>query len=172
MMDINSLLVQKYPTTNERIEGQLVYLENFGVTEFPSPLIEDRTDISIFTTKFSTGYRKFSTIDVVIGTREPDEIFVLTNPIFSDEYSTLTTALEKIGSRDIDQRLINEIVELYKLTGTKITEIETNKFQIWFGDNKWRVMQFEIKGTLKIKTTPNYELQSEKSTWWKRLFVQ
>jgi hypothetical protein len=156
MKDINSLLLKKYQTADERIEGRLVYLENFGVAGFASPLIAEKTNISFFTAKFSTGYRKFHTIDVVIGARGLDELFVLTNPVFSDKYSNLTMELEKIEAKDIEQPLINEIAELYKLAGTKITEIENNKFQIWSGDNKWRIMEFETNATLKIIMTPNY----------------
>jgi len=172
MKDINLLLVETYPTADERIEGRLVYLEKYGVTRFTSPLLEEKSNLSFFTTKFSTGYRKFVTIDAVIGARGLDELFVLTNPIFSEDYSNLVMELEKIETKDIDQPLINEIIELYKLTGTKITEIENSKFQIWFGDSKWRIMEFETKRNLKIETTSNYNLQNDKKTWWKRLFSE
>ncbi len=170
MTDINSLLIEKYPFSDERIEGRLVYLNNYGVTRFASPLLEERTKISFFNAKFSTGYRKFRTIDVIIGLRGSDELFTLTNPVFSDKYSNLPTELEKISASDINNSLIFEIVELYKLAGSKITVIDNNKFQIWFGEDKWRIMSFDTSGTLRIKTTPNYQAQDEKRSWWERLF--
>ena len=154
LRDLDSILTDRFPATDDRLEGQLVYLQNYGLTKLQRPTLQQATGLDFYKARFFTGYRKFSTIDVVIGLNvSNNQIGLLTNPVFSDKYSDLLPYLEKIQEADINQQLINDIIELYKDAGTIITEIDTNNnlYQIWFGDGKWRMLKIGKSPSLTIK---------------------
>lgn len=155
MTELDLILVNRFPSTEERIEGRLVYLIKYGLTKIDVANLELKTSLAFYKAKFFTGYRKFTIIDVIIGVNHEGQIFLLTNPLFSDKYSDLITQFGNIYQKDIDQCLINEIIELYKIVGTNITEIDpkANLYQIWFGNTKWRKMKIDITGRLTIKIT-------------------
>ena len=158
MTDLELILINKFAATEERLEGHLIYLKNYGLTKLNQPRLGQKTNLDFYRAKFFTGYRKFSKIDIVIGvSADNKEIFLLTNPLFSDKYSNLIEQFKKIQKQDISQQLINEIIELYKEVGTCITIIDAKKnlYQIWFGRNKWRTMKIDHDITLTIKTIPN-----------------
>lgn len=170
MTDIQTLLKNKFPKTEDRIEGHLVFLEQYGIHKLDKPFLHDITHLDFYKVRFFTGYRKCRVIDTVVGFSMDNRVFLLTNPIFSDRYSSLIQQFENIESTWINQSLISEIIELYRETGVKITEISNGQYQIWFGENKWRALNFEINGTLKIKTIPNRALSKTVQTWWQKLF--
>lgn len=169
MTDLETLLTIKFPRTNEYIEGQLVFLDQYGVDRIRKTNLENATHLTFYKAKFFTGYKKFTITDIVIGISGDNSIYLLTNPLFSDKYSDIVTQLERINTRLVNHRLISEIIDLYKVTGSSITEISNDKYQIWYGDNKWRVMEFENSITLKIKTVPNIADQSVVRSWWRKL---
>lgn len=152
MNDINFLediLTEKFPEKEESFEGDLVFLKHHKITKLEKPLLFKHTALNFYKAKFSTGYRKFKLIDVIIGFSDK-EVYILTNPIFSNKYSNLIQRLEEIKALNSDDSIINEIVDLYKQTGTVITELSKKKHQIWFGNNKWRILEFKIDDTLQI----------------------
>ena len=153
----------------KNFEGQLIYKEEYGIEILDFPSIEEQIKLNFFKGKFSTGYRKFSVIDVVIAKSQLNDIFLMTNPVFSDRYSSLTKVLEEIKEQEITPDLIQQIVELIRITGVKITAISDKEYQIWFGDDKWRLLEFKTNRTLKIEMKSNYELD-RKLNWWQKLF--
>lgn len=155
MKELDLILANRFSSTEERIEDRLVYLIKYGLTKINVANLEQKARLTFYKAKFFTGYRKFSIIDVIIGANHEGQIFLLTNPLFSVKYSDLITQFENIYQKDIDQCLINEIIELYKIVGTNITEIDatTNLYQIWFGNTKWRKMKIDIADRLTIKIT-------------------
>ena len=155
MTDIQTILKNKFPKTEERVEGRLVFLDQHEIIRLDSPRLQAITKLDFYKTKFFTGYRKFTIIDTVVGLSNDNEVFLLTNPLFSDKYSDLIKIFENVKSANVDKGFISDLVDMYRATGAKITDIGADKYQIWFGDNKWRILDFEINGTLKIKTTPN-----------------
>lgn len=170
MTDIQTILKNKFPKTEERVEGQLVFLDQQEIIRLDSPRLQAITNLDFYKTKFFTGYRKFTIIDAVVGLLNDNEIFILTNPLFSDKHSDLIKVFENVKSTNVDKDLISDLVDMYRETGANITDIGAYKYQIWFGDNKWRILDFEINGTLKIKTTPNSTLPKAKRKWWQKLF--
>jgi len=170
MTDIQIILASKFPKTEERVEGRLVFLEKYEIIKLDSPRLQTITELDFYKTKFFTGYHKFTIIDIVVGLSKDNEVFLLTNPIFTEKYSDLNNIFEEVKSVQVDERLISELVDVYRATGAKITEISANKYQIWFGNNKWRILDFEINETLKIKTTPNSTLPKAEHSRWKKLF--
>ena len=158
MTELQTILTTRFAATKERIEGHLIYLKNYGLIKLNQPKLGQKTNLDFYRAKFFTGYRKFSTIDIIIGVSADNrDIYLLTNPLFSDQYSNLIGPLEKIQKQDIDQQLINEIIELYKEVGTNITPVDpkNNLYQIWFGRDKWRMMKINHDVTLTIETKPN-----------------
>jgi len=171
MTDIQAILTSKFPNTEGHVVGQLVFLTQQEIIRLDSPRLQAITELNFYKTKFFTGYRKFTNIDTVVGLSKDNEVFLLTNPLFSDKYSDLIKIFENVKSAHIDKGFISDLVEMYRATGAKITEIGIYKYQIWFGDNKWRILDFEINGTLKIKTIPNSTLPKAGRTWLQKLFV-
>ena len=162
MRDLDSILRDKFPSTEERIEGCLVYLTSYGLTKLSYPILQELLGLEFCKARFSTGYRKFSIIDVIIGFQTVNKyIGLLTNPLFSDKYSDLPGFIESVPEADISQQLINEIIELYKEVGATITEIDKKDslYQIWLGGHKWRLLKIGKSRHLTIKTTPNRGLQ-------------
>ncbi|QZK89300.1 hypothetical protein K5V07_01850 [Flavobacterium sp. CHNK8] len=158
MTDIQTILTSKFPKTEERVEGRLVFLDQHEIIRLDSPRLQAITKLDFYKTKFFTGYRKFTIIDTVVGLSNDNEVFLLTNPLFSDKYSDLIKIFENVKSAHVDKGFVSDLVDMYRATGAKITEIGADKYQIWFSDNKWRILDFEINGTLKIKTTLNSTL--------------
>jgi hypothetical protein len=153
MTDIQIILKSKFPKTEERVEGRLVFLDQHEIIRLDSPRLQAITKLDFYKTKFFTGYRKFTIIDTVVGLSNDNEVFILTNPLFSDKYSDLIKIFENVKSAHVDKGFISDLVDMYRATGAKITDIGADKYQIWFGDNKWRILDFEINGTLKIKSS-------------------
>jgi hypothetical protein len=170
MTDIQTILTTKFPKTDERIEGHLVFLDQYGVDRIRKTNLENVTSLDFYKAKFYTGHRKFTIIETIIGLSGDSNVFLLTNPLFSDKHSDIVNQLERIDSMYVTQSVILEIIDLYKETGASITEIGNDKYQIWHGENKWRIMEFENNRTLKIKTTPNSTLQKTGLSWWRRHF--
>ena len=176
MIDVKSILSSNYPDTIEKIEGKLVFLPNQDVDALHYPILSKALNLNFFKARFSTGYRKFRNIDVVVGVtgNSTGSVYLLTNPlIFSERYSDLIDQLEKITKEDITADLLNEIIALYKETGVHITPFRLNshKYQIWFGENKWRILKFEFQQTLKIITRPNYISNETLITRLKKFFL-
>lgn len=167
MNTVSHILSDNYPSTPERIEGQLVYLEKYGVNKLDTSVINHVMKLDFHKARFFTGYRKFTIIDVVIGICD-ENLFLLTNPVFSDRDSNLIEEFEKINANQINAALIAEIIILYQTTGANITPIDIphNKYQIWFGDKKWRTMKFHMHKTLKIETIPNASLPKKQWLKW------
>lgn len=115
--------INKFPKTEERIEGRLVFLDQHGIIELDRPLLQKRTGLKFYRVKFFTGYRKFTVIDAVVGLSGDNEVFLLINPIFSDRYYNIIKLFERIQAVDVDQSVISEVVSLYKETGANVTEI-------------------------------------------------
>jgi hypothetical protein len=173
MTDIQTILTSKFPKTEELVEGRLVFLDQHEIIRLDSPRLQAITKLDFYKTKFFTGYRKFTIIDTVVGLSNDNEVFLLTNPLFSDKYSDLIKIFENVKSAHVDKGFISDLIDMYRATGAKITEIGADKYQIWFGHNKWRILNFEINGTLKIKTTPNNTLNNTLPkagrSWWQKL---
>ncbi|GAO45378.1 hypothetical protein [Flavihumibacter petaseus] len=155
MTGLASILSEKFPWTGERIEGQLAFQKKFEIVKLDCPELQKFTGLAFYKAKFSTGYRKFSIIDIVIGVTEIEEVYLLINPLFADSYSTLLKPLEEIKSSDAGPSLISEIVFLFKETGAVISKIDGNRYQLWFGNEKWRVMIFALKENLVLRIVPN-----------------
>ena len=172
MEDIRSLLLCNYPTTSERIEGKLVYLDSYGINSLHFPSLSGVMNLQFFKAKFFTGYRKFTKVDVIVGVAGK-QTYLLLNPVFSNGYSSLVEHLEQIDSNYINGNVLGEIVTMYKETGVDITPIgRGNKtYQIWFGKAKWRMLRFETHKTLKIIMIPNYRFYIVWPSWVMKLFM-
>lgn len=158
MTDPRTILTTKFPKTEERAEGRLAFLEQDGLEKIEKPILQHITKLDFYKAKFFTGYRSAPFAYMIIGVNTDNELFLLANPVFSDKYSDLVKQFEKIKPTLADHPLTTEIVDLYKETGAKITQIGNYQYQIWFGQIKWRILDFEINGTLRIKMTPNSRL--------------
>lgn len=166
MTEIHNILTSKFPKTVDRIEGRLVFLDQHEINKVISHKLEALCKLDFYQAKFFTGYHKFTIIDVIVGCSKDNEVFLLTNPLFSERYSNLIPVLENINAEQVNQEVITEIVECYKRTGAKITAINEHNFQIWFGESAWHILSFEFNQNLKIKSTPNSKALNLRPKWW------
>jgi len=166
MTGLKDILIRKFPKPNERIDGQLIFLDQYEIVKLDCKALHDALKLHFFKAKFLIRYGANMHIDIVCGISNDDEIFLLMNPLISDRYSNLVNKFEDIRSEYVNQTLLADIIDVYKETGANITKLNDKKYQIWYGDHKWRVLDFEVNDTLKIRTTPNKNLVK----WWQRLF--
>lgn len=170
MTDIKDILRSRFPKTEERIEGQLVFLEQYEIVKLGFLKIQEITKLDFYKIKFFTGYRKFTITDIVVGLSGNQEIFLLANPIFSSKYSNLIKIIEQVEPKEVGEAFISDVVSMYRETGVTITDIDAHNFQVWFGDDRWRILSFEINGGLTIKTIPNSDWRKARRSWWRKLF--
>lgn len=134
MKNIDSILKELYPATEKCIIGQLVYLEEPGLTKLALPALEQKTQLEFYKATFLTGYLKFTTIDVVAGfSAASGKVYLLANPLFSDKYSDLIEQIENIEMKGTDVALISEIIQLYACTGLKLPRRIATKENFKFG---------------------------------------
>ncbi|GAO45381.1 hypothetical protein FPE01S_05_00780 [Flavihumibacter petaseus NBRC 106054] len=152
MKDFEILLTEKFPEPEVPVKGQLVFLGSYDDISDECPELQKLTQLSYLKAKFFTGFRNAPFIPAIVGVSEDSQVFILTNPLFSDWYCTLIGEFAKIDAAGVDDAVLSEILYLIRETGTAMWKISRTKYHVGVGEIQWGVLDFEINGTLKIYT--------------------